>query len=220
VLPRNRSQWYGTRIEAPISVADEALELAVVGAAVDRQQRDVDRQRLERRPQAVGDDRVARVVDARAVELEHVADEARVVGIAVGDGHAMDGRDHGHSAGARQLEPVAAVHAGEGRVRCRLADLGLARRRRRDGQRAAASRHLAQRVRVQVVDVLVRDQQPVDLGPVLVDGQRRVEARLVLGEERVDEDPPVTHVEAERGLPEPGDDDAHAANITCRPCRP
>ena len=58
VLPRNRSQWYGTRIEAPISVArmtasrvpmlpDQALQLAVVGAAVDRQQRDVD---VQRRP--------------------------------------------------------------------------------------------------------------------------------------------------------------------------
>ena len=53
------------------------------------------------------------------------------------------------------------------------------------------------------------DEQPVDLGAVLVDRQRRVEARLVLGEERVDEDPPVPHVEPEACLPEPGDDERH-----------
>ena len=108
-----------------------------------------------------------------------------------------------------ELEPVAAVYAGERRVRGRLAHLPLARGRGDDGQRVAARRHLAQRVRVQVVDVRVRDQQPVDVRAVLVDRERRVEARVVLGEERVDEDPPVAHVEAEARLPEPGDDDGH-----------
>ena len=49
---------------ARVHVADQVLLLAVVGAAVDRQQRDVDRQRRQRRAQRVGDDRVARVVEA------------------------------------------------------------------------------------------------------------------------------------------------------------
>jgi hypothetical protein len=61
-----------------------------------------------------------------------------------------------------------------------------------------------------VVDVGVGDQQPVDVRAVLVDRRRRVKARVVLGEERVDEDPPTPDVEAEARLPQPGDDDAHA----------
>ena len=220
VLPRKRSQWYGTSIDAPISVArrdgvapvhvaDQPFGLAVVGAAVDGQQRDVDAQRRQRRAQRVGDDRVARVVETQAGELEHVADEARVVGVAVGHRDAVDRGHDGDRAGAGELEPVAAVDARELRVRRRLAHERLQRRRGDDPQVGAARGDLTQRVRVEVVDVLVGDEQPVDAGAVLVDRQRRIEARLMVGEERVDEDPPLPHVEAERGLPQPGDDERH-----------
>ena len=62
---------------ARVEVADEVARLTEVAAAVDGQQRDVDAHAVEAGEQLVPGDRVARVVDRDALELEHVADEAR-----------------------------------------------------------------------------------------------------------------------------------------------
>ena len=222
VLPSNRSQWIGTSTDAPIRggqrhgvagvhVAGEVGLLAEVGAAVDRQQRDVDGQALERRHDRVGDERVARVVEAHAVELEHVADEPRVVGVAVARVDGVHGRHDGRRARVPQLDSVAARHAHELRVGARLAHHRLERRRGDDRELRAALGHRAQRRRVEVVEVLVGHEQPVD---VTLHRRRRVAAPLVLGEERVDEDPPPGGLEQEPRLPEPCHDRGHGARIT------
>jgi hypothetical protein len=81
------------------------------------------------------------VVDGDAVELEHVADEARraavarAVAVAVGDLDGVDRRHHAQRAGARQLERRARPHAGERDAGRQVLDL-LAQRLRRDHRHA------------------------------------------------------------------------------------
>ena len=64
-------------------------------------------------------------------------------------------------------------------------------------------RKQGQEIDVEVIEVLMGDEQPVDAIGERLGGRRREETRLVLAEERVDQDPEPLGLEQEPGLPQP-----------------
>ena len=77
------------------------------------------------------------------------------------------------------------------------------RGRQHDRQTRRPTGENRQEVDVEVVEVLMGDEQPVDPIGERLGGRRREETRLVLAEERVDQDPEPLGLEQEPGLPQP-----------------
>ena len=177
MLPAKPSQWYGTMVGAPdlereldrfgrVHVPHDPARLALRVPAVYRQQRHLDLEGQQRGAELVRDDRVARVVEARFAR-DDVADEPRAraedAAVAVGVLHrdAVERRHDAH-AHSTEVDRVARLHGDDPRLVDDAVQERDDRRGKDDGCRGRPLEHLGQQREIEVVEVLVGDQDPVD----------------------------------------------------------
>ena len=205
VFPAKPSQWIGTSRRAPIASARSTASAASMLPTMPRASRSASRPLIGRNatsipsgsrasPGLVGDDRVAGVVERHSV-TEGVADEAR----AAADRTAVTVRILGarrrgtpattfssspsrstSSCGLHELESGAGHNAFDERRRA-----AAGRTTRPSGER---SRRTREEREIEVVEVLVRDERPVDAVRGELERRRRHEPVVVRAEPRIDDD--------------------------------
>ena len=155
----------------------------------------------------MGDDRVSGVIDARST-TEDVADETRaatdLASVAVGivRRHAMDRRHDG------ELEPVEVdrivrLHRQQSRRGYDVRDEFDERRREDDTRPGGPIEENGQEREIEVIEVLVRDEEPVDIVGGELERGRRHEPVDVRADPRIDDHAYPLHLEAKAGLAQP-----------------